>query len=155
MGVVLFLCVNRPAFGHTATTHVPVTLHQASCPGVEDALGCYFEDPVGTYNVYWADGDVLTLYHELGHVYDATSLTDRYRLEFMDIMHVGHSLSDWRTWLINDSGATPNEWFAEAYGRCAIHMGTGLPTAYWYDPTRAQHRAICALIWHADRDRRI
>jgi hypothetical protein len=154
-GVALVASCAAPAKAeaHIAKPHVHIDLAFGNCPGFEDdpsVLGCYFEQPNGHYNIFWADHDPLTLSHEIGHVFDATVMQDSQRAAFEHIF----GLDGYGWWdVFNQGGASPGEWFAEGYGRCDRHTPIGPTSGYVYDPTRAQHRAVCRLIWNADRDR--
>lgn len=90
----------------------------------------------------------VTLYHELGHVFDAAVLTDGDRDRFRSIMR------DPREWASDDRNP-PDEQFAVAYSLCANprvaeqarfegHYYWGVD--YLYSPTVAQHRQVCDLI---------
>jgi hypothetical protein len=74
-------------------------------------------------------GGRFGLYHELGHLFDATLLTDADRAAFMRIWHVtipaGESV--WNAWWSGEDHADPlswgppGEWFAEGYRLCATY----------------------------------
>lgn len=153
IGALLALVWCAASDAHTARVHVPVEVQEEQCPGVEDlnVVGCYFEQPVGKYNVFWSDQDPLTLRHEFGHVYDATSLTPASRQAFLTLFRLGGEWEEFRQGVAGEF--SPSEWFAEAYARCGLHYPAYVYTAYGYAPTREQHRAACRIIWTNDATR--
>ena len=127
-----------------------VTLKLIGCPGLPKAAGCvYTKSP----RVVYVRPDVrhprAVLLHELGHVYDLTVMSNRDRGAFRKIMRRPHA--QW--W----KGKVPlAEWFAEAYSWCARYARIASIddyAIYSYDPSPSQHRATCALIRRAARDR--
>ena len=119
-----------------------VTLQLAPCPsGPEWAGGC-------------ADMQARTIYlgpearnrarffHELGHIFDATAMTDPLRARFQALVHRAG------TWAASAASDPPQEQFAEAYSMCARHrtaraMQFGM---YGYSPSPRMHREACAII---------
>lgn len=139
------------AGAHTAPVHVAYDeFLDTPCPyDPVNSAGCAYDMLLDKPAIFVADSDdEWTRQHERGHIYDYTSLTDTYRAQFKRLFGFAGSWAG--GWL----EASPAEWWAEAYARCALHVPTGQPSAYDYNPTRAEHRAACRLIWNADRDRR-
>lgn len=127
-----------------------VTLRLTGCPGLPRAAGCvYTREPRVVYIRRDVKHPRAILLHELGHVYDLTVMSNRDRGAFRRIMRRPHA--QW--W----AGRLPlAEWFAEAYSWCARYariVSVARYAIYEYDPTPAQHRATCALIRRAARDR--
>ena len=127
-----------------------VTIKLSGCPGLPKAAGCvYTEKPRVVYLRRDIRHPRAVLLHELGHVYDLTVMSNSDRGAFRKIMRRPHA-QWWR-------GRIPlAEWFAEAYSWCARYARIASVddyAIYSYDPTPAQHRATCALIRRAARDR--
>jgi hypothetical protein len=89
-----------------------------------------------------------TFFHELGHRFDYTRLTDANRARFRELAHI-RPKRPWR-----GVPNAPAERFAEAYGLCSLGREPRLPLtptrvsnringAYGYSPTVRQHRRIC------------
>ena len=95
------------------------------------------------------DGDVrATFFHEFGHRFDYTRLTDGNRVRFRELAGI-RPTRPWR-----GVANAPAERFAEAYGMCALGAEPRFPLtpttlsnqingAYGYSPTVRQHRRIC------------
>ena len=86
-------------------------------------------------------GDLRAVFsHELGHRFDLHLMTDAARLRFAQIIHTS------LPWLPSVDG--PMEWFADAYGLCALHHRLQQPllTGYGYVATPTRHRRICRLV---------
>lgn len=131
------------AQAHTATVKAPVVMqtHPKGCDYefTFEVHGCtYPVDEHGVYLVFVRDlRDRMTVAHELGHVYDWAHLTRPSRAAWSTIF--GRPFDP--------------ELFAEGYARCENHTPTGFASAYGYDPSRREHRALCRLIWTNDRFR--
>lgn len=111
-------CPNRPTRGCTMDVR-PIPIYMP-------------RDQVTNQNVW----------HELGHAFDYSVMTDANRDTWRSIMH---ERRPWRT-----SPNSPHERFAESYALC--QLGTrGAFRGYDFWPTRRQLRAICLLIRHASR----
>ena len=85
-------------------------------------------------------------FHELGHVFDASVMTDPLRQSFALLVR---RPGVWGT--VATVSDPPSEQFAEAYSMCARHrrirsVAYGM---YSYTPTPAQHLRACALIRQA------
>jgi len=125
-----------------------VTLAFAGCPGGPAwASGCADE---ATRTIYLGDGaqDYRGFFHELGHIFDATTLSDDERQSFQSIMRRPGA------WVADASSSPPDEWFAEGYSLCARHRRiarTYVAGNYDYAPTPRQHAAVCALIRQSAR----
>jgi hypothetical protein len=89
-----------------------------------------------------------TFFHELGHRFDYTQLSDRNRVRFRELAGI-RPTRPWR-----GVPNAPAERFAEAYGLCSLGVEPRLPLtpttlsneingAYGYSPTVRQHRRIC------------
>jgi hypothetical protein len=122
-----------------------VTLHIAACPGGPAwAGGCALPQGHEVYMLPHAAGPHV-LFHELGHVFDATELTAARRSAFQKL--VG-GRGPWRAAPETDP---PIEQFAEAYSLCARRPAISERefAMYGYSPTPEQHRRVCALIKRA------
>jgi len=125
-----------------------VTLAFAGCPGGPAwASGCADK---ATRTIYLGDGaqDYRGFFHELGHIFDATTLSDDERQSFQSIMRRPGA------WVADASSSPPDEWFAEGYSLCARHRRiarTYVAGNYDYAPTPRQHAAVCALIRQSAR----
>jgi hypothetical protein len=122
-----------------------VTLHIAACPGGPAwAGGCAIPQVHEVYMLPHAAGPHV-LFHELGHVFDATELTTARRGGFQRI--VGRP----GPWHGAPASDPPVEQFAEAYSLCARRPTIGEREfgMYGYSPTPAMHRRVCALIARA------
>jgi hypothetical protein len=136
------------------TTAIPapartVTLHIAACPGGPAwAAGCALPQGDQVYMLPHAAGPHV-LFHELGHVFDATELDAARRRGFQKI--VGRA-GPWRGAPESDP---PIEQFAEAYSLCARRPALAERefAMYGYSPTPAVHRRVCALITRASSAR--
>jgi hypothetical protein len=89
-----------------------------------------------------------TFFHELGHRFDYTRLTDTRRLRFRSLAGI-RATRPWR-----GVANAPAEQFAEAYGMCGLdreprspltptQLSNWINGAYGYSPTVRQHRRIC------------
>lgn len=78
--------------------------------------------------------------HELGHGFDLRLMTPAARVRFTRIIHTS------LPWLPGVDG--PMEWFADAYGLCALHRQLPQPMliGYGYVATPTRHRRTCRLI---------
>ena len=118
-----------------------VALQLSPCPGAPSAAGCVLR---GSREVFLAPGsqDRGTMLHELGHVFDQTTMTPAARSRFQSLVrHRG-------AWAAAAGGDSAEEQFAEAYALCArrarltsTHFGM-----YDYTPTPRMHAQGCALI---------
>src|SRR3954469_15533821 len=123
-----------------------ITLHLAPCPGRGDwAAGC--ADGAGRAIYLDAGGrERRTFLHELGHIFDATVMTDPARQLFQSIMRRPGP------WVADPTLLPANEWFAEGYSLCARHLTIQrryFAGNYDYTPTVAQHAAVCEDIRRA------
>jgi hypothetical protein len=122
-----------------------VTLHVAACPGGTSwAGGCAMPQQREVYVLPHAAGPHV-LFHELGHVFDAGTLTTGRRQAFQRLIARPGS---WRGAPETDP---PIEQFAEAYSLCARHPTIAQRefAMYGYSPTPRLHRRVCALIRRA------
>ncbi len=134
----------------------PITVLRQPCPDYPDALGCVRSDQPDT--IYWADGDHGTLEHELGHIFDRRQLDDgernaiKRRLHKTDMAWCDTATYQALAWQ-KPSNAPPCEDFADAYSNCRLHRWPDDEdfdvSSYGYNPTRRQHRKMCALIRRA------
>ena len=119
-----------------------VKLALAPCPnGPAWAGGCA---DLQNRTIYLGAGarDKGRFYHELGHIFDATMMSDALRGKFEAVVHKPGA------WAAAASTDPAMEKFAEAYSMCARHttaraMQFGM---YGYMPTPAMHRKACAVI---------
>ena len=115
---------------------VTLRLDGDGCP----AVACALAQPATIWHLAGARrGD---FHHELGHHFDYTVMTPDARGAFMEVMGlVGRA---WR----ERGGNSPHERFAEAYRMCARSLlsADDRSQGYDYQPTRSQHRRVCALI---------
>jgi hypothetical protein len=124
------------------TPPVSLDVVLATCP-VPISDGCIVHGPVETIYLGSMVRDRATLLHEVGHAFDATTLTDPQRARFEAIF------GDTRPW--RSPSNSPHERFAEAYSLCARHpvIRRTYTAAYGYRVTPAQQRRVCALIRRA------
>ena len=123
------------------TAPVEEVLILKECPDFPKRSCVYYDSPYTIWLLPKAGRGEL--YHEMGHVYDFTVLTDKQRHKF------GELLGDFRSW--RDSPNALNEEFAEAYRLCALGPGQftfngHMLGGYGYNPTALIHRRICNLI---------
>jgi hypothetical protein len=122
-----------------------VVLHLENCPGAPEwAGGCALPQQRA---IYLGPGAMTKarFMHELGHIFDATAMTDPLRTRFTSISRAS---GPWASAAANDP---PDERFAEAYSLCARHK-TIRSTAfgmYAYTATPAMHRRACSVIKQA------
>ena len=85
--------------------------------------------------------------HELGHVFDATVMTDDARAAFLKAARWHGSGG----WFDGDHDAMPAEWFADAYARCAIHQRIRRARLYStsFLPGPRSHQRVCRVIRQA------
>src|SRR4051794_12181327 len=129
---------------------VSIRIVGVSCPSLLDASGCTYRPN----RVYLKWRNRFTFLHEVGHVFDYTTLGARERHEFRTILGLERSRR-WYGPAFGASGHGPavgSELFAEAYRTCATN-GAREPdyTQYGYRPSARQQRRICALIRRAGR----
>jgi hypothetical protein len=122
-----------------------VMLHLQNCPGAPEwAGGCALPQQ---REIYLGPGAMTKarFLHELGHIYDATAMTDPLRRLFQAVSRAQG------IWGAAASTDPPQEQFAEAYSLCARRT-TIRSTAfamYAYTATPAMHRRACAVIKQA------
>jgi hypothetical protein len=122
-----------------------VTVRLEACPGAPEwAGGCALPDQ---RTIYLGPGAMTKsrFMHELGHIFDATAMTNPLRSAFTSISRAS---GPWASAAANDP---PDERFAEAYSLCARHK-TIRSTAfgmYAYTATPAMHRRACSVIKQA------
>jgi hypothetical protein len=127
-----------------------VTVRLQRCPALPRAAGCvYRRRPRTIYIKPGVRRPRSVLLHELGHLFDLRVMNNRDRGRFRKVMRAPR-----RKWW---QGKIPlAEQFAEAYSFCARYpriASIGRYASYSYDPSRGQHRRVCALIVAAARDR--
>lgn len=94
----------------------------------------------------WWREDRAVLWHELGHQFDYSVLSEAHRDKFRALIR------DTRPW--RSPPNSPHEQFAEAYRWCALNPAARrLPRLgafkFGYHPTGRLHRRICLLIQRA------
>lgn len=122
-----------------------VTIERGVCPPSASMFSrsCAINTAPLTIWLSGRDGSP-TLYHELGHIFDYTVMTDAARAEFGRIVH------DTRPW--RSAKNSPHEKFAQAYEACAMHRKISGPlwdVGYGYDPSPTMYRRACRLIRRA------
>jgi hypothetical protein len=132
----------------TAATRVRLRVGPTPCP---EGACAFATRPYPTIWVRPDWTDRLTLYHELGHVFDYVTLGDDTRSAFRSIVH------DRRAW--RSAPNSPHEQFAEAYS-LAARFGRRWRRArryrggYGYSPTRRQYLRVIRLIRGAGMSQR-
>ena len=140
--------LGSPYAGWVKRAHAPlptgrIRIGFEGCPRHPELYGCVRTDRPRTIHL---SPDVRSrravFFHELGHVFDLTTLRPRDRAGFKRL----HGRAN-RSWW---SGENPTaEWFAEAYSLCARY-GTRWPrsvlTTYRYRPSPRRARSSCELI---------
>jgi hypothetical protein len=123
------------------TADVTVRVVDRGCPWSASS-SCTYSDEDGSVIYLPPDGirHRQTLYHELGHLFDYSAMTDTAHAQFLAIRH------DPREW--RSPPNSPHEQFAEEYSFCAFQARPHRPEAYGYDFWRGigKHRAACSLI---------
>jgi len=119
-----------------------VTLQLAPCPtGPEWAGGCA---DMAARTIYLGPEarTKARFFHELGHIFDATAMTDPLRARFEALVHGSGP------WAASAASDPPQEKFAEAYSMCARHRTarTFQFGMYGYSPSPRSHREACAII---------
>ena len=133
--------VNR---ARVPTPPIAVTVIGEPCP---TGLGRSCTSPDGP--IYIAPSELHprhAFYHELGHKFDYTVMTDDGRAAFEALQ------GDARPW--RSSPNSPHEQFAEGYSICAAQKVPHLPgyVAYGYWRGLREHRAVCRLIRAVQQD---
>ena len=120
-----------------------IAVYLQECPsGPRWAAGCAFVDRGRIYLGREARFEDR-FFHELGHMYDASTLSDALRERFAALIGRAGEWG-WTATSVNP----PIEQFAEAYSMCARHR-TIRAVAYGmydYTPTPAVHRRACAIV---------
>lgn len=126
-----------------------VTVYRAGCPDRPEPA-CAWHAPERIWLEPGPFRTRQTLLHELGHVFDFTTLWNADRARFEDLV------DDHRAWWGEGPNA-PREKFAEAYQLCARRwsLRARAHEAYEYSPTPALHRRVCALIRAVGRRERL
>jgi hypothetical protein len=122
-----------------------VVVHLESCPGgAEWAGACALPQQRA---IYLGPGamDKGRFLHELGHVFDATAMTDPLRQLFQSVTRRRG------IWAAAANTDPPIEQFAEAYSLCARYstIRTTFFGMYAYTPTPDRHRRACSVIKQA------
>jgi hypothetical protein len=125
-----------------------VVLHLESCPAgasAEWAAACAMPAQNAIYlgrEAQYKD----RFFHELGHIYDATRMTDPLRQSFEAVIG-RHDSWAWTPTSVNP----PIEQFAEAYSMCARHKSIKEYAYGMYDymPSPAEHAKACSVIRRA------
>jgi hypothetical protein len=149
------------------TPNVTVAMFLAPCPEQfdGDVEACtYVDAPITIYFDPAHHPDRFGFLHEIGHIFDATLMTDVDRIRFRAIMH--DTNPDWWGQYPDVSDYdNPGERFADAYSLCALRRrlvadsldndlrwhGPNDGSGYDYFPTEFQHRKVCKLIQSASR----
>ena len=130
----------------TAALSVPVTVHDAPCPGYPKATGCYFE---ATNEIYVKDrlGYKFGFLHEIGHAFDAQRLDPGERNAFSCLPALRPPVgAEDRCGRWDDE---VNELFADAYANCALGAKPGgkrFVDGHGYEPSKRQHAHACRFI---------
>lgn len=123
---------------------MPTVIH-TMCGPSPDLFECYAPDS----NTLWVDGsDGFNLNHGLGHAFDRSNLSDGERSRFMSLVSMHGA---WVSGTGAAGNSSPNERFADAYASCRLRLDPDREwqASYNYNPTRAQHRKVCAFIKRA------
>lgn len=166
LGLLILAGFLSPAYAQTWRADVPLpphwpTVHRhTQCPGLPDASGCVAPvndpicgDPAGC--VWLAGTNRYDRMHELGHIFDQQVLTDVDRQRFTRLLglkgpwvHVTTKPGGGAT----ESWGSPNEWFADAYAHCAMHIdgrvhnGVARLVIAYFQPSPRQYDRLCAAI---------
>lgn len=105
-----------------------------TCGTVAGVVGCtsWQQWPVPLVSIDTGNGPYLAHQyemHELGHVFDATEMTDPFRAQFMAIWGLPGGSSAWWAPFANGHGSA-GEWFAESCRLCALY-GPHPPYEAW------------------------
>lgn len=136
----------HPRWLSAANWPVPpmLVIHAEPCPSGQ-AVACASE-PTGEIFVP-AETDVFTRWHEVGHIFDFERLAPGDRAWFTRMLRL-KGVWDRGTGE-NHGHVSPDERFADAYAACATRMrpdSGSWESAYDYNPTPRQYRAICSAI---------
>ncbi len=128
-----------------------VTVRFSGCPALPKAAGCVYNRRPRLIYLSPHVRDIRSVFlHELGHLFDLRVMNNRDRGRFRGIFHQPLARGWW-------TGKIPlAEQFAEAYSFCARYqriVSIARYSSYSYRPSHSQHRAVCALIRDAGRDR--
>jgi len=123
-----------------------VRIFLSGCPRRPHAVACVYTRRKRTVYINRRRAVLpVTLYHELGHLFDLRVMNNGDRRRFKKI--VGRPRRPWY------GGANPtSEWFGEAYAFCARYRrirSVRSYAMYGYNPTPAEHEAACRLIRRA------
>lgn len=94
---------------------VPYTVINQPCPAYQWGA-CYYSNTATIYLDPRARPNLKSFWHELGHHFDATVLTDTDRVDYLTLI----GKRDMRWELNRPDGEEPSEWFAEDYRACAL-----------------------------------
>lgn len=155
ISVALLLPATASARRGTPLPRGPVTVIYAPCPGYPDALGCVTSDQPDT--IYVSSHDRGDLEHERGHIFDRRNLDDGERNRIKRMLHKTQmAWCDTETYMAlrdqTPENSPPCEDFADAYENCRMGWnpdGDTFDVSYGYNPTRREHRRMCALIGRA------
>lgn len=131
-------------------------IHHSPCPGAESANGCYI---AAEHSIYIGNR-AFTYWHELGHAFDHTRLSEGERNRFRYL--TGDRARPWYERLPEGthglggpadrlSRLSASEEFADAYANCQLHHHPyrGWETSTSYNPTPRTHRRVCRFIVRA------
>lgn len=119
-----------------------LTIKKEPCPALANA-SCVVTNSPSTIYLLPSDDNKYTLLHELGHVYDRTTMPSWQRRAFRRIMKYKQPWeSGWRNNLLVSPGVV--ELFADAYMSCAT--SSVLTGGYGWWPTRRQYRRVCHML---------
>ena len=130
------------ASAQVPTPRGTVTLSLAPCPGGPEWAGGCADMATRTIYVGPSARTKARFFHELGHVFDATAMTDPLRARFEALV------ARPGVWAGAASSDPAMEKFAEAYSMCARHrvahaMQFGM---YGWSPSARMHRRACSII---------
>ena len=135
---------------HVDPAHLVMEPATGFACGPVHAIGCT-TGATGDLTIELYSGELQrdVYYHEEGHVFDFTVMTDPMRAAFERIWGL-----EWGWWQrFGSDGRSPGEWFAEGYRLCAKYGAFGRPagddyTSYGYPALQqwSKQQQVCALI---------
>lgn len=163
--------------GYHASPHMRTWVHESRMPLPPDRISVGFGDPAmyGPHSIFlpscctggWTHQAIQgLLFHELGHVYDATRMTPALREEFRQLVGVPQGWAWKRPIPVENAQAllgggyvlvpgkyeniAPSEMFAEEYAACSLGLSQwdyqASYNSYGWLPPPGTDASLCALI---------